>query len=230
LQIPLKIEGRGLDVLVARRQALLACGVASSLWYMAINVLVPLQWPEYSVLHQTVSELSAVDAPTRSLWVAIVVPYVVLFAAFGAGVLASAGNNRALRVAGWLILFYCVFNAWWPPMHGREVLAAGGATLSDTLHLVWAGVTTVLFLLTMACSAVAFPGRFRRYTVLGMVLLVLFGLLTSLAAPAVAHNLPTPWIGVWERIDVGVFLIWVAAFAVLLRRRRVPPLAAGESV
>jgi hypothetical protein len=201
-------------------KVLLACGVASSLWYVLINVVVPLQWPEYSIVDQTVSELSAIGAPTRSLWLVSVLPYVLLYAAFGFGVLAAAGGNRALRAAGGLILFYCAFNAWWPPMHSREVLAAGGETLTDTLHLVWAGVVTVLFLLTMGCVAAAFAGRFRLFTVLSMVLLLVFGGLTALLAPGVEHDLPTPWIGVWERINVGIFLAWVVAFAFVLMRRQ----------
>lgn len=200
------------------RKLLLACGILSSLWYVAINVLVPLRWPGYSAADQTVSELSAIGAPTRPLWVVLAMPYVLLFAAFGWGVLQSAGASRPLRAAGWLILFYCVFNAYWPPMHPREVLGAGGATLTDTLHLVWAGVTTMLFMLIMACAAAARPGRFRRFTLTSMVLLVAFGGLTSLAAPGIARNLATPWSGVWERIDIGIFLLWIAAFALMLMR------------
>jgi hypothetical protein len=94
------------------RGFLLACGVLASLWYVAINVLVPLQWPAYSIAHQTVSELSALGAPTRTLWVALALPYVLLFAACGWGVLQSSGDNRALRDTGWLILFYCAFNLY----------------------------------------------------------------------------------------------------------------------
>jgi hypothetical protein len=41
------------------RKTLLACGVLSSLLYVAMNVFVPMQWPGYSSAAQTVSELSA---------------------------------------------------------------------------------------------------------------------------------------------------------------------------
>ena len=49
--------------------------------------------------------------------------------------------NRALRVVGALLMAYTVFGQFWPPMHQRAVLAAGGGTLTDTLHLVWAMIT-----------------------------------------------------------------------------------------
>ena len=200
------------------RKMLLLCGLGSSLVYAAINIAVPLKWHEYSAINQTVSELSAIGAPTRELWIAVVLPYIVLFAAFGWGVLRSANADRWLRVAGWLILLYSAFNAYWPPMHQREVLAAGGGTLTDTLHLVWAGVTVFLFVLIMAPAAMASGPMFRAYTVASGVALVLFGFLTSLGAANVGANLPTPWIGVWERLNIGVFLVWIAVLSMSLLR------------
>lgn len=56
------------------RRALLVAGTVSSLYYGAVNVYVPTRWEEYSVAAQTVSELSAIDAPTRTLWVWLVPP------------------------------------------------------------------------------------------------------------------------------------------------------------
>ncbi len=45
-----------------------------------------------------------------------------------------------------------------------------------------------------------------------------FGALTFHDAPGVAANLATPWIGVWERINLGVFLLWVIVLAARLLR------------
>jgi hypothetical protein len=200
------------------QKALLLSGLASSLVYAAVNVAVPMTWDEYSIASQTVSELSAIGTPTRELWISLIVPYIVLFAAFGWGVLKSAGGNRWLRIAGWLILAYSAFNLYWPPMHRREVLATGGGTLTDTLHLVWAGVTVFLFVLIMGFGAIALGRLFRVYTVVSVVALIVCGLMTSLDAPNVAENLPTHWIGVWERVNIGVFLLWVAVLSICLMR------------
>lgn len=203
-------------------RALLYCGILSSVWYAAINVFVPLAWPEYSVVDLTVSELSAIGAPTRSLWVVVAMPYTVLFAAFGLGVLRSADENRPLRVVGWLVIFYGAFNFYWPPMHSREVLAAGGASLNDTLHLTWAGVTVLLFMLIFAFGAASQGKGFRIFTVVSAMVLLTFGMLTALAAPNVEANLPSPFAGIYERINVGVFLLWVVVLAVVLLRQRFP--------
>src|SRR6266571_8753399 len=60
------------------RKALLACGILSSLLYVAMNVFVAMQWEAYSSVSQTVSELSAIDAPTRPLWMPLIAIYGLL--------------------------------------------------------------------------------------------------------------------------------------------------------
>jgi hypothetical protein len=203
-----------------RTRALLVCGILSALWYAAINILVPLAWPQYSVVDLTVSELSAIGAPTRKLWVLVAIPYTLLFAAFGWGVVSSAEENRSLRATGWLVVLYSALNVYWPPMHSREALAAGASSLTDTLHLTWAGLTVVLFILIFAFGAASQGKRFRLFTILSTVPLLVFGLLTALAAPNVKANLPTPMAGLYERINIGVFLMWTLVLATVLIRRR----------
>ena len=46
------------------RKGLLMCGILSSLLYVAMNIFVPMQFEGYSYTSQTVSELSAIGAPT----------------------------------------------------------------------------------------------------------------------------------------------------------------------
>ena len=173
----------------------------------------------YSTVTLTVSELSAVDAPTRILWVLLVMPYPLIFTAFGWGVLKSSKENRSLKVTGGLIIAYCIFNFYWPPMHMREVIASGGGTLSDTLHLVWAMITLLFMMLLMGFGAAGLGKRFRYYTFATWVVFILFGVLTFMESPGIEANLPTPYIGLWERINIGAFLLWVAVLAIVLLGR-----------
>jgi hypothetical protein len=200
------------------RKVLLICGIASSILYLAMNVFVPSLWEGYSLASQTVSELSAIGAPTRPVWVPLGLLYTVLLAAFGCGVWASADRSRALRMAGALLVADGVLGVYWPPMHQRAVLAAGGGTISDTLHLVWAGATVLLMGLAIAFGAAASGARFRLYSVVTLAILVTFGVLTGLDSSGVAANLPTPWVGVWERLNIAAFMIWIVALAANLLR------------
>jgi hypothetical protein len=198
----------------------LTCGVLSSLWYLFINVIVTMQDPAYSAVTQTISELSAIDAPTRILWVLLSTLYPLLYAAFGWGVLQSAAGNRYLRIAGILIIIHSAFNFFWPPMHLREVLAAGGGTLTDDLHITWAIITLLFNILIMGFGAAALGKRFRVFTIACYVLFVVFGTLVWMESPGISKNLPTPGIGIWERINIAVNMGWIAVMAVLLIRKR----------
>jgi pimeloyl-ACP methyl ester carboxylesterase len=202
------------------RKALLACGIVSSLLYVAMTIVIAMRWPGYSALAQTVSELSAIGAPTRSAWVPAAALYTILVTAFGFGVWRSAGGERALRTVGGLIVAYGALGLIWPfaPMHLRETLAAGGGTVSDTLHVTLGIVTVVLMLSAITAGTAAFGERFRFYSVASLIVLVIFGAATFADAPRVGANLPTPWVGLWERINIGVFLVWVSVLAVMLWR------------
>jgi hypothetical protein len=115
-----------------------------------------------------------------------------------------------------LLIIYGLIGVVWPPMHQRDVLAAGGGTMTDTLHIVFTFITVSLMLLVMGFGAAAFGKPFRVYTIATIVVQLVFGVLTALEAPELEANLPTPWLGVWERINIGVYMIWVVVFGVLL--------------
>lgn len=204
----------GFSEKISLRKILLACGVLSSVLYVAMNVFIPMQWKEYSVVSQTVSELSAIGAPTRPVWFAWGIVYALLAIAFGWGVWQSAGQNRALRIVGALLLADGIVSLFWPPMH----LRGSEMTMTDILHIVFSFVWLTLALLVLSFGVAAFRDGFRLYTIASLALFILFGILTGTEAPGVAKNLPTPRIGIWERINIAVFMLWIAALAVVLLR------------
>ena len=74
--------------------------------------------------------------------------------------------------------------------------------------------------LTAGFGAAAFGKRFLLYSIGTILLLVVFGALTGLDAPRIAANLPTPWVGVTERINISGYLLWVVVLAITLLRVR----------
>jgi hypothetical protein len=185
---------------------LLICGIASALLFAGMNVALPLQWEGYSFVSQTVSELSAIDAPTRVAWIVPDIAYAFLLIAFGCGVRAAGRRNRRLRIAGTLLAAYGAMWLGWPfvSMHSRAVLEAGGRTLIDTVHVVFTVAIILLVLAAMGFAAAAFGRRFRRYSFLTMAI-------SLVAGAQVAANVPL--VGVWERIGIAALLLWMVALA-----------------
>jgi len=203
------------------KKILLISGIASSALYIGMNIFVPLLYPGYSSSAQTVSELSAIDAPTRPVWVILGVIYSVLIMVFSYGVYNAGENNRHLRIVGDLLFMSACIGILWPPMHQRSVLAEGGGSLTDTLHIAFTAVTVILMILIIIYGAAALGRSFKIYSIVTLTVLVVFGILTGLDSPKLEANLPTPMIGFWERINIGAYIIWIIVLAFVLLRRQV---------
>jgi hypothetical protein len=100
------LEIEPISKLMMARKILLVCGILSSMLYVAMNVIAAILYEGYSSASQTVSELSAIGAPTRPLWLLLGIPYTLLATAFGWGVWILAGQNRLLLVVGGLMVAY----------------------------------------------------------------------------------------------------------------------------
>ena len=215
--------------LLADSRILLVCGVLASVVYVAAHVVVPMWYPGYSSVDQTVSELSAIGAPTRDLWAMMMVPFVVFLIAFGVGVWWNSdlgirnsdfdsgasdreSVSRRLRVVGALLVVQAVVGFVWPPMHMRGV----ETTLTDTLHVAFVLLVVPLMVVEIWFSR-AVVGR--TYAVVTLIALIAFGVVTAFYGPDIPRNLPTPWVGVWERISIGAWALWLMVLSVKLIRR-----------
>jgi hypothetical protein len=179
-----------------------------------------MRYEGYSTTSQTISELAAVGSPVKPLVDPLFVAYDVLLIAFGLGVWGAAGRKRALRLIAGLLIAIGVIGFAWPfaPMHPREVLAMGGGTLTDTMHIVLANVTVLFILVAIGFGTAAFGKQFRLYSIGTILILLAVGVLVGLDGPRLVANLPTPWLGVMERINVYGYLLWVMVLAIALLR------------
>src|SRR5687767_2167229 len=151
---------------------LLLCGILSSLWYVSINIIVPMYDPGYDVASQTVSELSAIGSPTRALWNLLSPFYSLLIIPFGWGIWLSSGHNWKLQTVSVMMLIYGFSGFFWPPMHLREALAAGEGSTTDTIHIVFAMMTIALMLLIIGFGAAALGKKFRLFSIICIVIFI----------------------------------------------------------
>ena len=196
------------------RKLSLICGVLASLLYIASDIVAAISWESYSYTAQSVSELRASGAPTRPFLVPVLLIYAMLEIAFGLGVRGAAGQKRALRIAGALLIGLGVVDLAAPffPMH----LRGAEFTMIDTAHIILTVVTVLLILLVIGFGAFADGKQFRLYSIATILILFVCGAWAFSDGPRIAANLPTPWIGVRERINIYGFMLWMAVLAVAL--------------
>jgi hypothetical protein len=103
-------------------------------------------------------------------------------------------------------------------------LRGAEGTITDIMHIALTSVTVLFILLAVGFGAAADGKRFRLYSILTILILLVFGALAGLDGPRVAAQLPTPWLGVTERITIYAYLLWLAMLAIM--RLRIPDSAA----
>jgi hypothetical protein len=187
--------------------------------YIASDVLMSIRYEGYSYLHQTISELNAVGAPTRGLSIVLGLGVYVLIIAFGIGIWRAGSGKDTLRVVGSLLVGLGLLSLWAVPFASMELRGAE----QDPTHVVAGAVAVAMLLAAMGVVAVGFRGRLRRYSIVIIIVMLWFGAWTAMDGPAVAAGLPTPWIGVKERISVYSYQFWFVILALqLLYMRRTP--------
>jgi hypothetical protein len=194
---------------------LLSCGIVAPLLYVATDVFLAMRWEGYSYRDQTISELNAIGAPTRTLSIVLGIVGYAFLVAFGVGVWRSAAANRKLRVAAAALLAFGVL-AWFGvpffAMHVREA----EETLTDTLHVAQLAIAGPLLLVIIGFGAAAFGWRFRLYSAATVLVTLAFGAWSGTYGADITDDLETPWVGVIERISVYAYQLWFVAFATAL--------------
>jgi len=209
-------DSTGFSGKVSLKKILLICGILSSLLYVTATILGAIRWDGYSSTYQTVSELIAINAPSAPVVVPLFLVYSILMFAFGLGVWRSSGQKRILRIVACFIVGKEVLGlaaTLFAPMHmrGQET------TLTDTMHAVLTGVGVFLCMFpAIGLGAMAFGKQFRLYSIGTILIFIVFGIMSFLDAPHLAANLPTPLLGVWERVNIFGYLLWIVVLAIIL--------------
>jgi hypothetical membrane protein len=219
-------DGKELQAQKMRRKALLICGIFSSLLYVGTDILAGTLYAGYSFTSQAISELFAIGTPTSYLVVPLFTLSSVLLLTFALGVWLSAGRNRVLRVTALMIVGNAVNGlVLWNffPMHMRGV----EATFTDTMHVTLSGVGAIFVLLALGFGAAAYQNWLRFYSIGTILILLLTGVATFLYVPQVDADLPTPWLGLAERISTYVYGLWQVVLSIVLLREEKRPGAFG---
>lgn len=148
--------------------------------------------------------------------------YDVLLIAFGVGVWTSAGGKGLVHVTAGLLVANAAVGLLGPTFFETNVRGEGSPG-GDVPHIVLTGVLVLFILILAAIGVGAFTQQrwFRFYSFATLLALLVSGGMTGFEARHLASGEPTPWLGVFERINIGANLLWVAVLAISLLRSEV---------
>lgn len=202
-------------------QFLLICGILSTIIWISTDIFAAIHYAGYSYKDQVPSELSAIGAPTQILWIVMLFVYNPLLVAFGIGVWKSAWIKSSLRITGLFLSFWGMLGFVWMffPMHMR----GAGTSATDTGHLVMSALTVLTITLFIGFASGIKGKAFRLYSWMTIITMLILGGYVGQQTPRVAENLPTPWLGIIERVMVYAPMVWVAVLAIILLRKEKSP-------
>lgn len=196
------------------QKVLLSCGIFASLLKVGADLLAVKLWKGYNFFSQSISELSAYGAPTRSLVLSLDLLYSVLMLAFSAGVWQLAGQNLLMRIAAGLIAGNALISAGvslFLPMR----IDQGGIPTASAIHVVLMAIGVFCFLFAIGLGGAATHGwlRYLSFGILTVYILLTVGRFL-MPAPTTPAGLPAPTMGVQERTMVAGYLLWIIALAI----------------
>jgi len=141
--------------------------------------------------------------------------YNPLVIAFGIGVCKYSENKLFLKVTGILLSIWGLLGYVWFffPMNMRGQIVN---SVTNTMYLVLAEITVPLMIVFIAIGSGAKGKCFRIYSILTIIATLVCGAIVGSQASRVAAQLPTPWMGILERVSVYAPMIWVAMLAMVL--------------
>ena len=195
-------------------RVLLVCGIAVAVLQISADVFAALSYQGYSYANQTVSELSAIGAPTRLFLTVVGFFYEALVLAFAVGVWKMAGGKRSLRITAGLLGLFALNAFIWTffPMQQRGSEMAA----TDVGHIVGAIAQVLTIVLFIGSGSGAHGRWFRIFSLLMIAAILACGSVMASQSSRVAQGLVTPGAGLFERVSFYGPSIWILTLAVVL--------------
>jgi hypothetical protein len=198
-----------------------ALGIAAVALYVGATVLGGILDPQYSHVRNAISELTGSEAPNRAVLAPIYIIYNVVLFGFAYALFRASSGGSLFRVT--VVLFAIGGLSGIGQVTFFRMDAVGtAATTAGTMHLVLAGVSSLLTVGTAIIYGFTFrqEATFRRLSTYSFAT----ALLLVLTASAAVASVGTDVMGLFERITIGVFMLWVvvvSAYSLLAARHPV---------
>lgn len=195
-------------------------GVVSLLSYTAAVVFSPLAYPGYNWMAQAVSDLSAADAPSLTLWNQLASLYDVcgMVSVMMVCVFIGGKLGRTIRVG---IYLFAAMN--WVSAVGYAMfpLTSSGyaGTFQDGMHVV---VTVLVIVLSVASLVVVMVGGYREKLYRPLAVWATAALVLMLAGAIGVNVVPATYVGIPERFSVFAATGFNAVLGIALFRGFAP--------
>lgn len=196
-------------------------GIIGPLIYITAVLMGSALRGDYNLFYNSISELLIPGSPNLLLLSILFGIYNASLVLFSWGLFQDPEltNGKSLKIAAVMIALIGILGLLFIffPQDPR----GAPATLAGNIHLVLAGITSPLTILTVFLAGFSFrkEGKnksFVWYSYLSVLLILISG---GMTAASITGN--SPYGGLLERITIFTFLVWVMVFSYLLLARKI---------
>lgn len=202
------------------RWILLLCGFLSSILYVVTDIIASLSYPGYSISGQNYSELLATGAPTRNWLLGSSMVYNFLVACFAVGIWKTCRPPCIARITSAIIICYAIVSMV-TPLYFQMDMRGAEPTPDGSLHPLMTAVMSFFILLSIGTGAFLSGKWFMIYSFTTIIVVIIFGLLTVNQVPDMEAGLDTPLMGLKERVNIYLTMVWFALLSLILFQRDV---------
>lgn len=191
-------------------------GIVSLLSYTAAVVFAPMAYPGYSWLSQAVSDLSAANAPSRTLWNQLASLYNLcgLVSLMMACVFVQGRLTKTLRLG-----LYTFTLMQWVSAVGYAMFpltdSGYAGDFQDVMHIV---VTALVVLLSIASLVILMAGGYRKGAYVSLAVWATAALCMMFTGAIGMNLVPKGYFGIMERFSVFAATGFTAVLGVYLMR------------
>ena len=175
-------------------------GAVSFTSYAAAVIFAPLAYPGYDWMSRAVSDLSAENAPSLTLWNQLSSLYGVcgIVCIMMVCVAVQGNRNKMLRLG-----IYMFAAMWWVSVVGFTAFplsesGTGGAAFQDVMHLV---VTAAVVMLSIISLVLIMIGGYRRKRFVSLAVCATIALILMFAGAIGTGIAPLEYFGVFQRFS-----------------------------
>lgn len=195
------------------QKLLLTSGLLAPLLYFGTDRLVGSLITGYSFSAQSMSDVSAIGSPQRSLAALLTILACIFMTIFGVSLWLVSPQVVLLRAVGILIIGNAIFGLiatlFFPTQYGvRPNFVSAGVLIMFS--------SVLCFLLAMVLGAVALKGWFRIFSIAIPASYILFAILRFATAKNSSPGEVVSLIGAQERTMSYSYLLWVFVLSIYL--------------
>jgi hypothetical membrane protein len=197
-------------------------GIVGPLVYILAVIIGGAIRNDYSALYNAISELTMANAPNKLLLDVLFGIYNIFLLIFGLGAYFDTSiNNKKFKVSA-LMLVIIGFLGLSVLIFTQDPRGAP-ATLHGTLHILLSGITAALTIISIFIAGVSFRKYsnlkgFSWYSYITAILIFISG---GLGAASLANN--GLYGGLFERITIFLFMIWVIILSYIILNDKIEP-------